>query len=101
MEKYNVTKSAQSALRNNAAFEPAALSARSLQKRALAQSNFGPNLARNGMKCDELAQSAITVQEDVERNRVSRKPNSTLVYQGAIVAKFATFARALAVMLQW
>jgi hypothetical protein len=53
------------------------------------------------MLWNEVAQSATTIESEVGRKRVSRKPNSTLVYQGAIVAKFATFAGALAVMLQW
>jgi hypothetical protein len=53
------------------------------------------------MLWNEVAQSATTIVSEVGRKRVREKPNSTLVYQGAIVAKFAIFAGAVAVMLQW
>jgi hypothetical protein len=101
MEKYNVTKSASRALRNSRRAVWSAVAQITLQNRAKVRSKFDRTFGCCGTKRDEVAQSATTVAEEVERNRVSRKPNSTLVYQGAIVAKFANFAGAVAVMLQW
>ncbi len=101
MEKYNVTKKTPRALRNSRRVVLKAVAQFTLQNRARARSKFDRTCGCCGMKRDEVAQSATTVVSEVGRKRASRKPNSTLVYQGAIVAKFATFAGALAVMLQW
>jgi hypothetical protein len=101
MEKYNVTKSTPRVLRNSRRFCLSAVAQITLQDRAKVRSKFDRTFGCCGMKCDEVAQSATTVVSEVGRKRTSKKPNSTLVYQGAIVAKFATFAGALAVMLQW
>ncbi len=101
MEKYNVTKSAPRALRNPRRVACVAAWQFTLQNRAKVRSNFASNSARNGMLWNEVAQSATTIVSEVGRKRVREKPNSTLVYQGAIVAKFAIFAGAVAVMLQW
>ncbi len=90
MEKYSVTKSTARPLRNKATFGAVALSGLSLRNLAKVRSNFTSKASPKAMFHDVLYRKAtIHTTNNVVRASASNR-NSTLVYQGAIVAKFAT-----------
>ncbi len=97
MEKYNVTEIAPRALRNSRRVACVAAWQFTLQNRELSQSNFGPKSGGNRMLWNVVELWSTYSQEKVGRKRASEKPNVPLVYQGDIVAKFATNTRESAV----
>jgi hypothetical protein len=97
MRKYNVTVLAPRALRN-ITLAVSALSARSLRKKASARLNSTALRLLDISKHNETGRNkSVTGLIDEKRAR-AEKPNVTLVYQGHIVAKFATIASASEVM---
>jgi PBP1b-binding outer membrane lipoprotein LpoB len=97
MRKYNVTVLAPRALRN-ITLAVSALSARSLRKKASARLNSTVLLRSKTSKWDKVGANK-TVKDLIDKKRArAEKPNVTLVYQGHIVAKFATIASASDVM---